>query len=73
MVWTPLQDAYKRPVICLNQANPIHPHSIQTFALQCLFELAGGDAGHLFELAGEGTVVGVAAGQRNVGDGMVGL
>ena len=43
------------------------------FLLQGLFELAGGNAGHLFELAGEGAVVGVAAGEGDVGDGVVGL
>lgn len=43
------------------------------FLLQGLFELAGGDAGHLFELAGEGAVIGIAAGEGDVGDGVVGL
>ena len=43
------------------------------FLLQGLFELTGGNACHLFELAGEGAVVGVAAGEGDVGDGVVGL
>ena len=43
------------------------------FLLQGLLELAWGNAGHLFELAGEGAVVGVAAGEGDIGDGVVGL
>ena len=59
-----------RPVNVYLTHNSIHH---RFFLLQGLFELAGGNACHLFELAGEGAVVGVAAGEGDVGDGVVGL